>query len=105
MLKYEIGKQIRKYREARRISQKELAQRLGISNSRVSNWEQGVNRPDADMIAEICVALQVSPSELLDVRLSPDEYSNHEKQVLEAYRSKPELQHAVDVLLGVNESE
>ena len=105
MLKYEIGKQIRKFREARHISQKELAQRLGISNSRVSNWEQGVNRPDADMIAEICVALQVSPSELLDVRLSPDEYSNHEKQVLEAYRSKPELQHAVDVLLGVNESE
>lgn len=105
MLKYEIGKQIRKYREARHISQKELAQRLGISNSRVSNWEQGVNRPDADMIAGICVALQVSPSELLDVRLSPDEYSDHEKRVMEAYRSKPELQHAVDVLLGVNESE
>ena len=100
-MKYEIGKQIRKYREARHISQKDLAQLLGISNSRVSNWEQGINRPDADMIADICLALHISPSELLDVKLPQGEYSSHEKIVIEAYRNKPELQHAVDVLLGI----
>ena len=72
-MKYEIGARIRKYREMRGFSQKELAQKIGVSNSRVSNWEQGINRPDADILADICKALNVSPSELLDVRLSPED--------------------------------
>ena len=44
-MKYEIGARIRKYREMSGFSQKELAQKIGVSNSRVSNWEQGINRP------------------------------------------------------------
>lgn len=50
-MKYEIGARIRKYREMSGFSQKELAQKIGVSNSRVSNWEQGINRPDADILA------------------------------------------------------
>lgn len=102
-MKYEIGNRIRKYREARGISQIQLAERLGISNSRVSNWEQGINRPDADILAEMCRVLEVSPSELLDVHLSTDELDEKEKQVIKAYRSKPELQQAVDILLGISD--
>lgn len=103
MKKYEIGARIRKYREACNMSQKELAERLHISGSRISNWEQGINRPDADMIADLCSVLQVSPSELLDVRLTEDEYTKEERAVVTAYRSKPELQHAVRVLLGIDD--
>lgn len=102
-LKYEIGSRIRKYREMAGLSQKELADKIGISNSRVSNWEQGINRPDADIIAEICRALKVSPSDLLDVRLTDDEITGQERKVLQAYRDKPDLQHAVNILLGIEE--
>lgn len=102
-MKYEIGARIRKYREDRGISQKELAEKLGISNSRVSNWEHGINRPDADILADICEALNVSPSELLDVRLSPDDLNDTERKVIMAYRTKTDLQKAVRILLGVNE--
>lgn len=87
------------------MSQKELAEKIGVSNSRVSNWEQGINRPDADFIAGICRTLNVSPSELLDVRLVPDELNERERKVVQAYRDKPELRHAVHVLLGVGEEE
>lgn len=100
---YKIGSQIKKYREVFGLSQKELADRLGISNSRVSNWEQGINRPDADMLADICIALNVSPSELLDVHLNSEEYTSKEKEVLAAYRGKPELQHAVHLLLVIDD--
>lgn len=102
-MKYEIGLRIRKYRESRNISQKKLAEMLNISNSRISNWEQGINRPDADKLADLCVALNVSPSELLGVRLSSDEYKDIEKEVITAYRNKPEMQHAVNVLLGIDD--
>lgn len=96
-MKYEIGARIRKYREMSGFSQKELAQKIGVSNSRVSNWEQGINRPDAD----ICKALNVSPSELLDVRLSPEDLSEQERKVIMAYRTKPDLRKAVNILLGI----
>lgn len=100
---YEIGSRIRKYRENRGLSQKQLAKLIGVSNSRVSNWEQGLNRPDADIIADICRALQVSPSDLLDVRLSPDELNDQERKVIKAYRTKTDLQQAVNILLGIDD--
>ena len=101
LMKYEIGARIRKYREMSGFSQKELAQKIGVSNSRVSNWEQGINRPDADILADICKALNVSPSELLDVRLSPEDLSEQERKVIMAYRTKPDLRKAVNILLGI----
>lgn len=100
---YEIGSRIRKYREERGLNQKQLANLIGVSNSRVSNWEQGLNRPDADIIADICRALQVSPSDLLDVRLSPDELNDQERKVIKAYRTKTDLQQAVNILLGIDD--
>ena len=101
-MKYEIGSRIRRYREERGLSQKQLAELIGVKNSRVSNWEQGLNRPDADILAALCRALQVSPSELLDVRLVDDELNAQERKIIMAYRAKPELQPAVNILLGID---
>lgn len=100
-VKYEIGNRIRKYREELGISQKQLAERIGVSNGRVSNWEQGINRPDADMLAELCRALKVSPSSLLGITLAKDELSDTEWKIIRAYREKKDLQKAVNILLGV----
>ena len=100
-MKYKIGEKIRKYRQELGISQKELAKRVGVSNGRVSNWEQGLNRPDADMLAELCQALEVSPSVLLDVRLADEELSDEEWKIIRAYRKKEDLQKAVRILLGI----
>ncbi len=103
-MKYEIGQRIKECRESRNMSQKDLAAKIGISSGRLSNWEQGLNRPNADIIARICKALDVSPSEILGVCVTSDELSAQEKRVIRAYREKAELQHAVNVLLGLDES-
>ena len=100
-MKYEIGARIRKYREMSGFSQKELAQKIGVSNSRVSNWEQGINRPDADILADICKALNVSPSELLDVRLSPEDLSEQERKVIMAYRTETRPQESCKIFFWV----
>ena len=44
-------------------------------------------------------------SELLDVHLSAEELSIQERKVIEAYRANPDLQHAVNILLGIEEEE
>ena len=106
-MKFEIGRRISQYRKEQGLSQKEFAKLIGASNSRVSNWEQGRNGPDADILADICRVLKVSPSELLDIHLSDseDKLSDQERKVLRAYRQKPELQQAVNILLGVQETQ
>lgn len=102
--KYEIGNRIRKYREECNMTQKQLADRIGVSNSRVSNWEQGLNRPDADILAAVCVALDVSPSLLLGIRVTGDDLTEQERRVLKAYREKDDVRQAVHILLGISEN-
>lgn len=100
-MNYEIGARIAKYRKLKKYSQREFAELIGVSNTRVSNWEQGTHRPDVDLLADICRVLDVSPSELLDVHLSTDELSEQERNLILAYRSHKDLQTAVDKLLGI----
>lgn len=103
-MKYEIGNKIRKYRKESGLTQEQLAEKINVTKSRVSNWEQGINRPDADIIGNICRSLNVSPSDLLDVHLTDDELNVHEKNVIKAYRTKKDLQQAVDILLGIDDN-
>lgn len=62
----EIGLRIKQYRKSRKMTQLELAKKLGITNSAVSNWESGNNGIDVEMIPEICKALEISPNDLLN---------------------------------------
>lgn len=96
---YKIGDKIKQYREQKRLSQKDFAEKIGVSNSRVSNWENGLNRPDCDLLRKICEVLCVSPSELLDIHLDTEELTKHEKRLIQNYRIKTDLQKAVNILL------
>ena len=99
----EIGGRIRKFREERKISRSELARTLGLTVSCISNWELGQNDPAADHLGDLCRALQVSPSDLLGIQLIDGELSEQERKLVAAYRSKPDLQQAVNILLGITE--
>ena len=96
---YRIGDRIKLYREDRNFSQKEFAEKIGVSNSRVSNWEQGINRPDVDLLKKICEVLNVSPSELMDIRLDNEELTEHEKKLIRNYRRKTDLKNLKRQLL------
>lgn len=54
-----------------------------------------------DIYASCIVAFNAVPSELLDVKLSTDELNDKERKLITAYRTKTELQSAIDILLGV----
>lgn len=62
------GKRIRLARQMRRMSQTELADRIGYTSKAVSAWERGVNTPTGDAIRELCRALGISADWLLDVK-------------------------------------
>ena len=70
---YKTGERVRAAREFAGISAKVLAEKIGVSSSRLSNWETGVNRPMADQIAMISKVLNVSANYLLGIT---DEITN-----------------------------
>ncbi|MEE1085780.1 MAG: helix-turn-helix transcriptional regulator [Schaedlerella sp.] len=86
-IKKTISQNITKYREEAGLSQKELAKRLSITPSRVSNWEQGANCPTIDMLFEVCKLLNISINDIYGIY--PDAnvmLAYHEKQLIEKYR-------------------
>lgn len=44
-------------------SQKEVAERLGVSKSSVTNWIKGKNSPDVELVLPICKLLNISVRE------------------------------------------
>lgn len=74
-----LPENLRKYRKLAGLKQEELAQKLGKTRSVISNWEKGINRPDADTIAKICAILKVTPNELLGWDEEENEAKEEEK--------------------------
>ena len=101
---YIIGKRIKMFREKKGLSQKDFASMIGQKNGTVSNWERGHTRPDVDTLVEICKALDVSADELLDIRVNMQDMSETEQKIIMAYREKKEIQHSVNILLGLSDN-
>ena len=60
-----ISERILKIIKKKNITQAEFAKRAGIASSTVSEWKKKKTNPSADKIMDICVALEVTPEELL----------------------------------------
>jgi transcriptional regulator with XRE-family HTH domain len=60
-----IGKFIAENRKIKKITQSELAEKLGVTDRAVSNWENGKNMPDPDTIVRLCEVLSADPGHLL----------------------------------------
>lgn len=74
-------------REARRImkmTQKELAEYLGKTNSTICDWEKGRSSPSPEDVEQICRVLNISPAQLLGGRSS--ELTLQESQLLQFFR-------------------
>ena len=57
-----FGEKIRSARKAAGLTQRQLAEKIGVSNTSISNWEKGLSRPDADMIQKLCDVLCLQPN-------------------------------------------
>lgn len=62
---YVTGAAIRSLREAKRLTQEELAERIHVSAKAVSKWETGKGFPDISLLEPLAKALDISVIELL----------------------------------------
>jgi transcriptional regulator with XRE-family HTH domain len=61
---YKIGQKIRKIRKAHRLSQEELAEKVGVSKSAIAKWETDGGLPDRDNLRRIADIMNVSVGDL-----------------------------------------
>lgn len=62
----ETGKFISSKRREKGLTQKELAEKLGVTDKAVSKWETGRGMPDVSVLEDLSKELEVSVSEILN---------------------------------------
>lgn len=78
MSTYLTADTIRTLREARGLTQRDVAERIGVTDKAVSKWESGRGLPDISLVEPLAGALGVSIAELLtgDVRANANRAGN-----------------------------
>lgn len=104
-----IRKNIARYRKVNGYTQKELADIIGVKNSTVSNWEQGANSPDIEMIFSLCQLFKVSVAEMYGCDTihtdSSLTISGIERDIILAYRKADDIGKAMVLrALGIEET-
>lgn len=76
MEQQKIGKFIHELRKEKELTQKQLAEQVGVSDKTISKWETGRGIPDTAIMSELCEVLGISINELLSgEKLSVDNYN------------------------------
>ena len=109
----QFHEQLQKIMKEKGITQSELCKRTGIPKSAMSQYISGAFKPKQKRTYLIAKALNVSEAWLIGMENAEQErrepqqinqdirLTDHEKEVIIAYRQHPEMQNAVDTLLQV----
>ena len=78
-----IGKFISELRKEKKLTQQELAERLGVTDRSVSNWENGKNMPDLSLFKPLCEILNISINDLMNgEKIKSEEYQVKTNEIM-----------------------
>ncbi|MBR5316641.1 MAG: helix-turn-helix transcriptional regulator [Lachnospiraceae bacterium] len=107
MNQIKIGKFIAEERKAKKYTQRELADKLSISDKTISKWERGNGFPEVSLLLPLCNELEVTVNELLSGERLPEvDYKKKAEEnmvnlVKEAQESKKKIIMSVMVAVLV----
>ena len=78
-----MGETISSLRKEKGMTQKDLADMLGITDKAVSKWERGVAYPDTATIPAIAEIFEVSVEELLSAKAAPAPVSKKSEEIFD----------------------
>ena len=86
-----------------RLSQKEIAEKLGVSRAAITNWLNGSNSPNMEILANLCTILDVPMSKMLSDETI--KLTEKEKRLLDNFKQlnekgKDELIRFSEFMLG-----
>lgn len=104
-----IGSFIQLSRKEKGMTQKDLADRIGVSDKTISKWENGNSVPDTEILTSLCQSLDISVNELLSgEKLPVENYSVKAEENMmnllkenEDNRKNSTIQLIVGIVLGI----
>ncbi|MBE6809846.1 MAG: helix-turn-helix domain-containing protein [Ruminococcaceae bacterium] len=101
-----IGKFIAECRKAQKLTQMQLAEKLGITDRAVSKWETGKSLPDSAIMLSLCSLLKITVNDLLsgEVVIMENYNKEMENKLLEMVRQKEsddKRMLALEIFIGV----
>ena len=99
-----IGRFIAEMRKAKRLTQRQLADALAISDKTVSKWECGKGLPEVSLMLPLCEALEITVNDLLSgERVSGTDYQRKaEENMVDLVRKNQENRRRL-ALSGIEE--
>ena len=72
-IKETVAKNLLYYRKKNKITQKELAEKLGVKHNAISSWENGVNSIDIDTLFRVCQIFGITVNDMYGMSSQSDE--------------------------------
>lgn len=109
MSENKIGSFIQLSRKEKGLTQKDLAEQIGVSDKTISKWENGNSVPDTAILNSLCEALDISVNELLSgEKLPVENYSMKAEENMmnllkqnEDNQKNSKWQLVVGIILGI----
>ena len=101
-----IGRFIAAKRKEQKLTQVQLAEKLGITDRAVSKWETGKSLPDASIMLQLCGYLKITVNDLLSGEVvSMENYNERtEKNLIEVIRQKEDADKrllTIEIVIGL----
>lgn len=72
-----IGKFITECRKTKKLTQEQLAEKLGVTSKSISRWENGNTMPDYALLKDLCNELDINVNEFLSgEKIKESDYMN-----------------------------
>ncbi len=98
-----IGKFISSCRKEKGLTQRQLAEKLNITDRAVSKWETGKSVPDASIMLDLCEILGITVNELLSgERITMENYQKKvDENIIEMKKENEAVNKAARAGVGV----
>lgn len=112
MDKIQVGNRISSLRKAKGLTQKQLAEKLHVTDKAVSKWERGLNFPDLMLIENLAAILGICAAELLGLEQATSEQTiaevtqisqEEKKRITREIRRRAILTIGIGVLIGLTQ--
>ena len=104
MTREEIANVLKSLRINTGLTQAQAAEKIGRKQQTLASWETGQSQPDANTLFLLCNLYNASIDEAFGFKTKRRTITNQESALLDAYRANPQMQSAVDRLLGIGEA-
>ncbi len=80
-------------RQRKKLSQDQLAAKLGVSGKMISKWETGKCMPDYSVVKKLCNVLEITVSEMMNGEEGTEDVREYnEEHILELLKRTQELE-------------